>query len=51
MPTLNWHEAEAHAQTLTYEGVSGHLATITSDEEAKIVFDILDGQSYWIGGF
>ena len=49
--TLNWYEAEEYAQTLTYEGVSGHLATITSDEEANIVFDILDGQAYWIGGF
>ena len=49
--TLNWYEAEEYAQTLMYEGVSGHLATITSNEEANIVFDILDGQAYWIGGF
>ena len=49
--TLNWHEAEEYAQTLMYEGVSGHLATITSVEEANLVFDILDGQAYWIGGF
>ena len=27
-----------YAQTLTYEGVSGHLATINSEEEAEIIF-------------
>ena len=40
-----------YAQTLTYEGVSGHLATINSEEEAEIIFSLLDGQSYWLRGF
>tara|TARA_B100001113_G_scaffold238238_1_gene195860 strand:+ start:15384 stop:17213 length:1830 start_codon:yes stop_codon:yes gene_type:complete len=47
----DWHEAAEYAETLTYEGVSGHLATITSKEEAALIFSLLDGQSYWLGGF
>ena len=47
----DWHEAVEYAETLTYEGVNGHLATITSKEEAELIFSLLDGQSYWLGGF
>ena len=47
----NWYEAKDYAESLTYEGFSGHLATITSKEEAEIVFSLLDGQHYWLGGF
>ena len=47
----NWYEARDYAESLTYEGFSGHLATITSKEEAEIVFSLLDGQHYWLGGF
>ena len=47
----NWYEAKDYAESLTYEGFSGHLATITSKEEAEIVFSLLDGQYYWLGGF
>ena len=47
----NWQEAVDYASTLTYEGTKGHLATITSEEEANLVFSLLDGQAYWLGGF
>ena len=47
----DWQEAVEYAETLTYEGVNGHLATITSKEEAELIFSLLDGQSYWLGGF
>ena len=47
----NWYEAKDYAESLIYEGFSGHLATITSKEEAEIVFSLLDGQHYWLGGF
>ena len=47
----NWQEAVDYASTLTYEGTNGHLATITSEEEANLVFSLLDGQAYWLGGF
>ena len=47
----DWYEAAEYAETLTYEGVNGHLATITSVEEAEMIYSLLDGQSYWLGGF
>ena len=49
--SYDWYEAVEYAETLTYEGVNGHLATITSKEEAEMIYSLLDGQSYWIGGF
>jgi len=47
----DWYEAAEYAETLTYEGVNGHLATITSKEEAEKIHSLLDGHSYWLGGF
>jgi len=47
----NWQEAVDYAATLSYEGQSGHLATITSKEEVELIYSLLDGHSYWIGGF
>jgi len=47
----NWFEAADFAKTLTYEGVNGHLATISSKEEAKLIYSLLDGGTYWLGGF
>ncbi len=49
--TYDWFEAADYAESLTYQGVNGHLATITSKEEAETIFSLLDGQAYWIGGF
>ena len=47
----NWFEAADYAETLTYEGVNGHLATISSKEEAELIYSLLDGGTYWLGGF
>jgi len=47
----NWFEAADFAKTLTYEGVNGHLATISNKEEAELIYSILDGHSFWLGGF
>ena len=47
----NWFEAVDFAKTLTYEGVNGHLATISSKEEAELIYSLLDGGTYWLGGF
>ena len=47
----NWQEAVDYAATLSYEGQAGHLATINSKEEAELIYSLLDGHSYWIGGF
>ena len=49
--TYSWSEAADHAETMTYKGVNGHLATITSKEEAEMIYSLLDGYSYWLGGF
>ena len=50
-PSHNWYEAVDYAETLTYEGVNGHLATISSKEEAEMIYSLLDGHAYWLGGF
>ncbi len=50
-PGHDWQEAVDYAATLLYEGQSGHLATITSQEEADLVYSLLDGNSFWLGGF
>ena len=49
--TYDWFEAVEYAKSLTYQGVNGHLATITSKEEAETIFSLLDGHAYWLGGF
>ena len=49
--TYSWQEAVDYASTLTYNGVNGHLATITTQEEADLIYSLLDGSSYWLGGF
>ena len=49
--TYSWQEAVDYASTLTYNGVNGHLATITTQEEADQIYSLLDGSSYWLGGF
>ena len=48
---LDWLEAVDYASELTYEGSNGHLATITTKEEAELVYSLLDSHSYWLGGF
>ncbi len=48
---FTWEGAVNYASNLTYEGQNGHLATITSLEEANTVYSLLDGNSYWLGGF
>ena len=48
---FTWQGAVDYAANLTYQGHSGHLATITSQEEADLVYSLLDGSSFWLGGF
>ena len=49
--STDWQDAVDYATTLTYQNQSGHLATITTLEEAELVYSLLDGGSYWLGGF
>ncbi len=46
---LTWNEAESYC-----ESMGGHLAIITTEEEQKIIENLLQGgtkNSYWIGGY
>jgi len=49
-----WEDAKAAAELLTFAGVNGHLATITSAEENQFIIDNLNDavvDMYWLGGF
>jgi len=50
-PGHDWQEAVDHATTLSHEGSTGYLATLTNQEEADLVYSLLDGGSFWLGGF
>lgn len=44
----NWYEADIYASTLTFEGLRGHLATITSPQENETVLSLQCDA--WLGG-
>ncbi len=46
---VSWSEAKIAAETLTYFGLQGYLATITSPEEAQLSGEQAPGTG-WIGG-
>lgn len=51
-PTLTWPNAKATAEALTYMGLAGHLATITSSAENTFIFNnLISGTAFnaWIG--
>jgi hypothetical protein len=47
---MNWNEAKSYAEGLIHEGLTGHLATITSQEEDDFVWNI-GGEGRFLGGF
>ena len=47
---ITWFEARAASQSLSYQGLNGHLATITSRGENDVIKTGLSGD-YWIGGY
>ena len=52
--TLNWYDAEREAVARTHEGVTGHLAAITSAGENEFIRTALPeavAGSYWLGAF
>jgi hypothetical protein len=52
VPThLDWDEANQAAQRLSYNGIRGHLVTVTSKAESDFVKTLVSGSSaaYWIG--
>lgn len=53
-PGLTWSAARDAAAAMTRQGVSGHLATITSaseDEQIETMRQMVGGGAYWVGGF
>jgi len=50
-----WEEARVEAENLSYLGVSGHLATVTTPEENGFITEVLmlnaSADRYWLGGF
>ena len=47
---INFDSARALAASMSYQGVPGHLATITSDSENDFIANTFD-QKAWIGAF
>jgi PKD repeat protein len=48
---ITWGEAKIEAETLSYKGMNGHLATITSQGENDFIVSNFGGEGYWLGGF
>lgn len=52
---VNWHQAKAAAELMTFLGVQGHLATVTSQAEHDFLLSTFPAASAhagpWLGGF
>ena len=52
LPYLStWDEANEMAQTMSYNGIGGHLATLTSADENRFVWESIGMNRYWLGGY
>lgn len=49
-PGKNWFQAYDSAKKLSYKGLTGYLATITSEEEHDFIFDNIAKEPGWLGG-
>jgi hypothetical protein len=49
-PETSWSTANVLADAKSWNGNSGHLATITSAEENAFVFSVVGEGWYWLGG-
>lgn len=47
--TSTWHDALLAANAMTFDGKTGYLATITSQEENDFITSKTSGQEVWIG--
>ncbi len=45
-----WEEAQPAAEDLNYNGIKGHLATITSQAENDFIVGLGDTSFHWLGG-
>ena len=50
-PGITWAQAKLDAEAMTFNGVSGHLATLTDQSENDFVFNLGDVHYHYIGGF
>ena len=54
-PLFTWFNAKSDAENCTYEGMSGYLATVTSQEEQDFIkSSLLPGPghfTFWLGGY
>lgn len=54
-PGISWIEAKRAAESRTYNGIKGHLVTLTSQGENNFILANLGGpvtlNSYWLGGY
>ena len=53
-PNLTWEQARAKAEAMTFEGVKGHLATITSRAEDELIETLREqagNLNLWVGGY
>lgn len=51
---VSWTDARTAAEQMMFQGVAGHLATISSQEENDFVFSLFvdqEGGYKWLGGF
>ena len=52
---MDWSQANSAASSSVFQGLQGHLATITSAEENSFIYGLLDSQSptwgYFLGGY
>lgn len=51
--SIYWDEAKAEAEGMMWEGVPGHLATITSEDENFFIWNTVIGGLglWWLGGY
>lgn len=47
---ISWENAKTAAESLSYLGVKGHLATITSPDENEFIVKNINGYNCWLGG-
>ena len=49
-PGFTWNTAFAHAPTQSFNGMTGYMATVTSQGEQDFIFANVTQQTAWLGG-
>ncbi len=47
---VDWTVARTNASNMTFNGIGGHLATITTQDEHDFIVSLAIGQNTWLGG-